>query len=153
MIASLDKGHTHGSIEVGKFGDFVIVSNKKWEHVIYELVDPPIETVIKKGSIIYQVPSSNVKRIWTRRPLCTQCTNINHGHLTACKINLETVMYNLYHLQELLLRWEIGNLESELFLLLNKNLHRCEFHKRTEHLWKKVWILFRVNSMKTERLL
>jgi len=52
--ASLGISSTHGSIEVGKIADFVIVDSIKWEHVIYELVDPPISSVWKRGKIIYQ---------------------------------------------------------------------------------------------------
>jgi len=52
--ASLGISSTHGSIEVGKIADFVIVDSIKWEHVIYELIDPPISSVWKRGKIIYQ---------------------------------------------------------------------------------------------------
>lgn len=51
--ASIGKSDTHGSIEEGKVGDFVIVGNKDWRHLIYELIDPPIENVIKRGKIVY----------------------------------------------------------------------------------------------------
>jgi len=50
--ASLDKSHLYGSIEVGKVGDFVVLNHSNWEHLIYEMVDPPIELVIKKGRIV-----------------------------------------------------------------------------------------------------
>jgi len=50
--ASLEKSKQYGSIEVGKYGDFVIINNAKWEHLIYEMVDPPIEYVIKKGKVV-----------------------------------------------------------------------------------------------------
>lgn len=41
--ASVAKSETHGSIEVGKVADFVVINHSKWEHLIYELVDPPIQ--------------------------------------------------------------------------------------------------------------
>lgn len=50
--ASLNKSKTHGSLEVGKFGDMVIIGASNWEHIIYEMVDPPIEYVIKKGNVV-----------------------------------------------------------------------------------------------------
>jgi len=52
--ASLDRSATNGSIEVGKYGDFVVLNNPNWEHLIYELVDPPIQYVIKKGKIVHK---------------------------------------------------------------------------------------------------
>jgi len=52
--ASLGKSDKYGSIEVGKFADFVILSNENWEHIIYELVDSPINMVIKKGEVVYE---------------------------------------------------------------------------------------------------
>ncbi len=51
--ASLGIAATHGSIEVGKVADFVIISNPKWEHLIYEMIDPPIERVVKRGTTVY----------------------------------------------------------------------------------------------------
>jgi imidazolonepropionase len=47
--ASIDRSATHGSIEVGKQADLVILHATQWEQVIYEMVDPPIEFVVKKG--------------------------------------------------------------------------------------------------------
>eukprot|EP01107_Rhizomastix_libera_P015168 TRINITY_DN541_c0_g1_i1.p1 TRINITY_DN541_c0_g1~~TRINITY_DN541_c0_g1_i1.p1 ORF type:complete len:455 (+),score=155.96 TRINITY_DN541_c0_g1_i1:47-1366(+) len=52
--ASLNRSHTHGSIEVGKVGDFVVIGSPKWEHIIYEMADPPIEKVIKRGKIVFE---------------------------------------------------------------------------------------------------
>lgn len=47
--ASIDRAATHGSIEVGKCADFVLLRAGQWEQVIYEMVDPPIELVVKRG--------------------------------------------------------------------------------------------------------
>lgn len=52
--ASLAKSKTHGSLEKGKVGDMVIIGASNWEHIIYELVDPPVDTVIKRGQIVYK---------------------------------------------------------------------------------------------------
>eukprot|EP01132_Coremiostelium_polycephalum_P009148 gene9148-11214_t len=52
--ASLKKSSTHGSLEIGKYGDLVILDSSKWEHIIYEMVDPPISHVIKKGNIVFK---------------------------------------------------------------------------------------------------
>jgi len=52
--ASLDISSTHGSIEVGKVADFVLLNHPIWEHLIYEMVDPPIELVIKKGVVVFE---------------------------------------------------------------------------------------------------
>lgn len=52
--ASMGKSDMYGSIDVGKYGDFVIVDAPQWEHVIYEMVDPPICAVYKKGKQVYE---------------------------------------------------------------------------------------------------
>jgi len=52
--ASLGKSATHGSLEPGKFADMVVIDAPLWEHVIYQLCDPPIAYVIKKGAVVYQ---------------------------------------------------------------------------------------------------
>jgi imidazolonepropionase len=51
--ASINRGNSHGSLEVGKVGDFVVLRAESWDNLIYELVDPPILYVAKKGRIVY----------------------------------------------------------------------------------------------------
>ncbi|KRX08576.1 Metal-dependent hydrolase, composite domain [Pseudocohnilembus persalinus] len=51
--ASIDRSEKVGSIEIGKQGDFVVVDAPQWDHLIYQFGQPPIKTVIKKGSVIY----------------------------------------------------------------------------------------------------
>merc|ERR1711972_910554 len=46
---SINREKTHGSLEVGKAGDFVVVDHANWEHLIYELADHPISAVFKGG--------------------------------------------------------------------------------------------------------
>jgi len=46
---SINREKTHGSLEVGKCGDFLVVGHQNWEHLIYELADPPIVAIIKNG--------------------------------------------------------------------------------------------------------
>ncbi|KAJ3246827.1 putative imidazolonepropionase [Chytriomyces hyalinus] len=50
--ASLNKSDMHGSIEVGKWGNLVVVDNAQWTHVVYELVDAPIAAVFVKGEAV-----------------------------------------------------------------------------------------------------
>eukprot|EP00026_Physarum_polycephalum_P001392 Phypoly_transcript_01393.p1 GENE.Phypoly_transcript_01393~~Phypoly_transcript_01393.p1 ORF type:complete len:426 (+),score=73.98 Phypoly_transcript_01393:1967-3244(+) len=52
--ASLRRSDTHGSLETGKFGDMIVLAAPKWEHIVYQLADPPIKYVIKKGKIVYE---------------------------------------------------------------------------------------------------
>ncbi|PRP86997.1 hypothetical protein PROFUN_04979 [Planoprotostelium fungivorum] len=51
--ASLELSHKYGSIETGKQGDFVIIDHSRWEHIIYEMVDPPIHSVVKGGKVVF----------------------------------------------------------------------------------------------------
>ncbi|KAJ3048828.1 putative imidazolonepropionase, partial [Rhizoclosmatium hyalinum] len=50
--ASVNKSDLHGSIEVGKWGNFVIVDDPQWTHVVYEMVDSPVGGVYVKGEKI-----------------------------------------------------------------------------------------------------
>lgn len=47
--ASIRRSKLHGSIEVGKRGNFLLIGHPNWQHLIYELVDPPIVSVIVRG--------------------------------------------------------------------------------------------------------
>ncbi|KAB1269758.1 putative imidazolonepropionase [Camelus dromedarius] len=53
---ALGKSHTHGSLEVGKQGDLIIISSSRWEHLIYQFGGHHelIEYVIAKGKVIYK---------------------------------------------------------------------------------------------------
>ncbi|XP_069830471.1 probable imidazolonepropionase isoform X2 [Dendropsophus ebraccatus] len=53
---SLGRSHTHGSLEVGKQGDVVIINAPRWEHVIYQFGGHQelIEYVAIKGKIVYK---------------------------------------------------------------------------------------------------
>ena len=47
--ASINQSHTNGSLEIGKNADFIILNATSWTHLIYQLIDPPIESVYKNG--------------------------------------------------------------------------------------------------------
>jgi imidazolonepropionase len=47
--ASLVVSQTVGSLEVGKLGDLVVLDVPLWEHLVYEMVDPPISAVFREG--------------------------------------------------------------------------------------------------------
>ncbi|KAM4672018.1 putative imidazolonepropionase isoform 1-T2 [Amazona ochrocephala] len=53
---ALGKSDTHGSIEMGKQGDLVIINSSRWEHLIYQFGghEALISYVIVKGKVIYQ---------------------------------------------------------------------------------------------------
>uniref|UniRef100_A0A2K5YF04 imidazolonepropionase n=1 Tax=Mandrillus leucophaeus TaxID=9568 RepID=A0A2K5YF04_MANLE len=53
---ALGKSHTHGSLEVGKQGDLIIINSSRWEHLIYQFGGHHelIEYVIAKGKVIYK---------------------------------------------------------------------------------------------------
>lgn len=50
--ASINRSRTHGSLEEGKHGDFVIVDHENWQHLIYEMACHPILAVFKDGKRI-----------------------------------------------------------------------------------------------------
>lgn len=47
--ASLHKAEMHGSLEVGKWANFVVINNPDWRHLIYEFGDSPIDQVWVKA--------------------------------------------------------------------------------------------------------
>ncbi|XP_069846504.1 probable imidazolonepropionase [Dipodomys merriami] len=53
---ALGKSHMHGSLEVGKQGDIIIINAPRWEHLIYQFGGHHelIEYVIIKGKVIYK---------------------------------------------------------------------------------------------------
>ncbi|XP_042549316.1 probable imidazolonepropionase [Dipodomys spectabilis] len=53
---ALGKSHMHGSLEVGKQGDIIIINAPRWEHLIYQFGGHHelIEYVITKGKVIYK---------------------------------------------------------------------------------------------------
>lgn len=51
---ALGKSDFIGSLEVGKLADMVLIDAPKWQHLIYQMADPPIEMVIKKGRIVWE---------------------------------------------------------------------------------------------------
>ena len=53
--ASIGKSSTHGSLEVGKVGDMVLIDAPRWEHVIYQMnAVEIISHVVKKGKVVHQ---------------------------------------------------------------------------------------------------
>ena len=46
---SLNKSADHGSLEVGKWGNCVIIDAPRWEHLIYQMGEPPISAIIHRG--------------------------------------------------------------------------------------------------------
>ncbi|XP_027449044.1 probable imidazolonepropionase isoform X3 [Zalophus californianus] len=53
---ALGKSDTHGSLEVGKQGDLIIINSSRWEHLIYQFGGHHelIEYVVAKGKVIYK---------------------------------------------------------------------------------------------------
>ncbi|XP_029457437.1 probable imidazolonepropionase isoform X2 [Rhinatrema bivittatum] len=59
---ALGKSQSHGSLEVGKQGDIIVINSSRWEHLIYQFGGHQelIKYVIVKGKIVYKndsVPS------------------------------------------------------------------------------------------------
>ncbi|CAI8036956.1 Probable imidazolonepropionase [Geodia barretti] len=54
--ASLGLSESHGSLEIGKNGDMVIINSARWEHLVYQLGchNQLIKYVIKEGKIVHR---------------------------------------------------------------------------------------------------
>ncbi|XP_069376118.1 probable imidazolonepropionase [Paralichthys olivaceus] len=52
---ALGRSHTHGSLEVNKHGDLLVLNTSRWEHVIYQLGGHQelIRYVVIKGNVVY----------------------------------------------------------------------------------------------------
>ena len=50
--ASIGHSDMYGSLEVGKYGDMLLLDAPQWEHLFYRISDEPIECVIKKGEVL-----------------------------------------------------------------------------------------------------
>jgi len=57
--ASINKSKDYGTLERGKFGDCLILDAPRWEHIIYQIADPPISHVFKKGNLVYSSAHKN----------------------------------------------------------------------------------------------
>ncbi|XP_065067101.1 probable imidazolonepropionase [Rhopilema esculentum] len=55
--ASLGRSKTHGSIEVGKVADLLVVNAPRWQHLIYQMAshNELISYVIKSGRIVHSI--------------------------------------------------------------------------------------------------
>lgn len=51
---SLNRAHDVGSLAAGKLADFLVLDAPSWEHLIYQLVDPPVTQVWKRGKIAWR---------------------------------------------------------------------------------------------------
>ena len=51
---SIGRSATHGSIEIGKNADLLVLNTPKWEHLVYQLggFDHVIDCVIKNGKVV-----------------------------------------------------------------------------------------------------
>ena len=59
--ASLRRAHSHGSLSVGKVGDFICLHADRWEHLIYQLADTPLTHVFKKGKLVWRFRDGHVQ--------------------------------------------------------------------------------------------
>lgn len=50
--ASIGHSDMYGSLEVGKYGDMLILDAPQWEHLFYRISDEPIKQIIKKGEVL-----------------------------------------------------------------------------------------------------
>jgi imidazolonepropionase len=47
---ALGRAHSHGSLAPGKRADFVVLGTESWEHIVYQMGQPPIHAVYKGGT-------------------------------------------------------------------------------------------------------
>jgi len=51
---SLQRAHTDGSLAKGKRGNFILLEASRWEHLIYQMTDPPIAQVWCAGKLAWR---------------------------------------------------------------------------------------------------
>jgi len=51
---SINRGKSHGTISIGKRGDFLVLQSAQWEDLIYQMCDPPIRMLIKGGKVLWE---------------------------------------------------------------------------------------------------
>jgi len=50
---SIGRGASHGSLQVGKVADMLVLGEQRWEHLVYQLGSRDvIRHVVKKGTIV-----------------------------------------------------------------------------------------------------
>lgn len=50
---SIGRGASHGSLQVGKVADMLVLAEKKWEHLVYQLGSRDvIRHVVKGGTVV-----------------------------------------------------------------------------------------------------
>ncbi|XP_053271078.1 probable imidazolonepropionase [Pleuronectes platessa] len=57
---ALGRSHTHGSLEVNKHGDLLVLNTSRWEHLIYQLGGHQelVRYVVIKGNVVYDNETS-----------------------------------------------------------------------------------------------
>lgn len=81
---SMNKAQLYGSLSPGKYGDFLILSAEKWEHLIYQMIDPPIVQVWKKGQCVWK---QNEINHWTGVSVEKQCKKQENNSSSSSHID------------------------------------------------------------------
>jgi imidazolonepropionase len=58
--ASLRRAESHGTLAKGKVGDFILLEAPRWEHLIYQMADPPVTYVFKRGKMVFKKQDGTV---------------------------------------------------------------------------------------------
>lgn len=58
---ALGQSDCFGSLEVGKYGDFIVVNHADWRHLVYEMSNHPIKFVYKKGQCVVDNSAQFIK--------------------------------------------------------------------------------------------
>eukprot|EP00727_Mastigamoeba_balamuthi_P004607 m51a1_g14144 putative imidazolonepropionase (438) ;mRNA; f:10734-12047 len=57
--ASIGRSADYGSLEPRKWADLLVLDAPRWEHLIYQMADPPIARVYKKGRLVWSSPAAS----------------------------------------------------------------------------------------------
>ncbi|KAI3633523.1 hypothetical protein MIR68_008470 [Amoeboaphelidium protococcarum] len=88
---ALNKSDLHGSIEKGKWANLIVVNHSDWRHVVYEMVDPPIQDVYVRGQLdLSREITKLFNRVQSHLAVLQECGGLSHDEQRVLSIYQST---------------------------------------------------------------